>query len=112
MQPEDTPLRQLYPPIEPYASGMLDVGDGHQVYWERSGNPDGKPAVFLHGGPGGGSAPEPRRLFDPARYSVTLFDQRGCGRSVPHASLEANTTWHLVEDIERLRVMAGVEWTH
>jgi proline iminopeptidase len=109
MQPEDTPLRQLYPPIEPYASGMLDVGDGHQVYWERSGNPDGKPAVFLHGGPGGGSAPEHRRLFDPARYSVTLFDQRGCGRSVPHASLEANTTWHLVEDIERLRVMAGVE---
>jgi proline iminopeptidase len=109
MPVEDTPLRQLYPPIEPYASGMLDVGDGHQVYWERSGNPDGKPAVFLHGGPGGGSAPEHRRLFDPARYSVTLFDQRGCGRSAPHASLEANTTWHLVEDIERLRVMAGVE---
>jgi proline iminopeptidase len=109
MQVEDTPLRQLYPPIEPYASGMLDVGDGHRVYWERSGNPGGKPAVFLHGGPGGGSAPEHRRLFDPARYSVTLFDQRGCGRSVPHAGLEANTTWHLVEDIERLRVMAGVK---
>jgi proline iminopeptidase len=100
-------LRQLYPPIEPYASGLLDVGDGHRVYWERAGTPGGIPAVFLHGGPGGGSAPAHRRLFDPARYDVLLFDQRGCGRSQPHAGLEANTTWHLVADIERLRTMCG-----
>lgn len=99
--------RTLYPPIEPFASGMLDVGDGHHVFWERCGTPGGVPAVFLHGGPGGGFAPAHRRLFDPARYDVLLFDQRGCGRSTPHASLEANTTWHLVADIERLRVAAG-----
>ncbi|GGD13770.1 prolyl aminopeptidase [Aureimonas glaciei] len=102
-------LRQLYPEIEPYESGMLDVGDGHSLYWERVGTPGAKPAVFLHGGPGGGCSPSHRRLFDPARYDVLLFDQRGCGRSTPHASLEANTTWHLVADIERLREMAGVE---
>lgn len=101
-------LRQLYPEIEPYESGMLDVGDGHSLYWERVGTPGGKPAVFLHGGPGGGCSPSHRRLFDPARYDVLLFDQRGCGRSTPHASLEANTTWHLVADIERLREMAGL----
>lgn len=102
-------LRTLYPEIEPYASGHLEVGDGHKVYWERSGTPGAKPAVFLHGGPGGGFSPAHRRLFDPALYDVLLFDQRGCGKSTPHASLEANTTWHLVADIERLRVMAGVE---
>lgn len=102
-------LRTLYPPIEPYASGMLDVGDGHSVYWERCGTPGGTPAVFLHGGPGGGCSPRHRRLFDPAKYDVLLFDQRGCGRSTPHANLDANTTWHLVDDIERLRVMAGIE---
>lgn len=102
-------LRGLYPPIEPFASGMLDVGDGHQIYWEQCGNPHGKPAVFLHGGPGGGCTPDQRRLFDPKRYCVTLFDQRGCGRSVPHAHLEANTTWHLVADIERLREHFGIE---
>jgi proline iminopeptidase len=102
-------LRQLYPEIEPYESGMLDVGDGHSLYWERVGTPGAKSAVFLHGGPGGGCSPSHRRLFDPARYDVLLFDQRGCGRSTPHASLEANTTWHLVADIERLREMAGVE---
>ena len=101
--------RTLYPPIEPYASGMLDVGDGHRLYWERCGTPGAKPAIFLHGGPGGGSSPAHRGQFDPARYDVLLFDQRGCGRSTPFASLEANTTWHLVEDIERLRAMAGVE---
>jgi proline iminopeptidase len=100
-------LRQPYPPIEPFESGLLDVGDGHQVYWERCGTRGGIPAVFLHGGPGGGCGPAHRRLFDPARYDVLLFDQRGCGRSRPHAELEANTTWHLVADIERLRAMCG-----
>ena len=102
-------LRGLYPPVEPYDSGMLDVGDGHSVYWEMCGNPQGKPAVFLHGGPGGGFNANHRRLFDPARYRVLLFDQRGCGKSRPHAELEANTTWHLVADIERLRALMGVE---
>jgi proline iminopeptidase len=102
-------LRGLYPPVEPFASGMLDVGDGHEIYWEMAGNPDGKPAVFLHGGPGGGISPKHRGLFDPERYRVLLFDQRGCGRSTPHAELKANTTWHLVADIERLREIMGVE---
>lgn len=102
-------LRTLYPPIEPYESGMLDVGDGHSIYYERCGTPGAKPAVFLHGGPGAGIMPAYRRLFDPDAYDVLLFDQRGCGRSTPHAELEANTTWHLVADIERLRNMTGVE---
>ena len=106
---DDRALRNLYPPIEPYAQGHLDVGDGHHIYYERVGTPGATPAVFLHGGPGGGSSPSHRRLFDPARYDVLLFDQRGCGRSTPHASLEANTTWHLVADIERLRKLVGVE---
>ena len=101
--------RALYPAIEPYRQGMLDVGDGHAVYWEICGNPEGKPAVFLHGGPGGGCSPEHRRLFDPDRYRVLLFDQRGCGRSWPLAALDANTTWDLVADIERLRAVMGVE---
>ncbi len=104
-----TELRTFYPPIEPYKTGMLDVGDGHVLYYERSGTPGAKPAVFLHGGPGGGISARHRQLFDPARYDVLLFDQRGCGRSTPHAGLDANTTWHLVADIERLREMAGVE---
>jgi proline iminopeptidase len=102
-------LRTHYPAIEPYRSGRIDVGDGHELYWEQCGNPAGIPAIFLHGGPGAGCSPAHRRLFDPERYNVLLFDQRGCGRSTPHASLEANTTWHLVEDIERLRELAGVE---
>jgi proline iminopeptidase len=102
-------LRTLYPEIEPFETGMLDVGDGHVVYWERCGTRGGKPAVFLHGGPGGGISPVHRRLFDPALYDVILFDQRGCGKSTPHASLEANTTWRLVADIERLREMAGFD---
>jgi proline iminopeptidase len=102
-------MRTLYPEIEPYSSGHLDTGDGHQVYWEMCGNPEGKSAVFLHGGPGSGCSPKHRRLFDPARYRVLLFDQRGCGRSKPHASLDNNTTWHLVADIERLRNLMGVE---
>ncbi|MDM0016039.1 prolyl aminopeptidase [Variovorax saccharolyticus] len=104
-----TERRTLYPPIEAYESGHLDVGDGHAIYYERVGTPGAKPAVFLHGGPGGGISPEHRRLFDPSRYDLLLFDQRGCGRSTPHAGLEANTTWHLVADIERLRGLAGAD---
>ena len=109
-----TELRTLYPPIEPTESGLLDVGDGQRVYWEVCGNPAGKPVVFLHGGPGGGCSADHRRYFDPERYRIVLFDQRGCGRSLPHASapdadLSANTTWHLVADIERLRTHLGVE---
>jgi proline iminopeptidase len=104
-----TELRTLYPAIEAYETGMMEVGDAHQIYYERSGAKGGKPAIFLHGGPGGGISPSHRRLFDPQVYDVMLFDQRGCGRSVPYASLEANTTWHLVADIERLRELAGVE---
>lgn len=104
-----TELRTLYPPIEPYETGVLDVGDGHRIHYERVGKPGGKPAVFLHGGPGGGISPSHRRLFDPAVYDVLLFDQRGCGKSTPHAGLEANTTWHIVADIERLRALAGAE---
>lgn len=104
----------LYPPIEPYASGLLDVGDGHQIYWEECGNPTGKPAVFVHGGPGGGSTPFARQFFDPQRYRIVLFDQRMCGRSLPHASdpsadLSTNTTWHLVADMERLRESRDID---
>lgn len=102
-------LRGFYPEIEPFETGFLDVGDGHTIYWERVGTKGAKPAVFLHGGPGGGTSPLQRRLFDPALYDVLLFDQRGCGKSTPHAGLDANTTWHLVADIERLRTMMGVE---
>lgn len=102
-------MKTLYPPIEPYASGMLDVGDGHSVYFERAGRRGGKPAVFLHGGPGGGCSVKHRQLFNPGVYDVMLFDQRGCGRSKPYANLDANTTWHLVADIERLRAVMGVE---
>ena len=101
--------RGLFPPIEPHRRGHLGVGDGHEIYWEECGNPAGKPVVFLHGGPGAGCDTRARRFFDPARYRIFLFDQRGCGRSRPHASLEHNTTWSLVADIERLRESAGVE---
>ena len=93
----------LYPTIEPYDQRMLDVGDGHKIYVEQCGNPDGLPVVVLHGGPGGGCSPAMRRYFDPNHYRIVLFDQRGCGRSRPHASIDANTTWHLVDDIERIR---------
>ena len=103
------PAKRLYPPLEPFASDTLRVSGGHELYFEQSGNPRGKPVVFLHGGPGGGSEPKMRRFFDPQRYRIVLFDQRGCGRSLPHASLVENTTWHLVEDIERLRVHLGIE---
>ncbi|MFO7276342.1 MAG: prolyl aminopeptidase [Pseudomonadota bacterium] len=102
-------LRGLYPPIEPYRTGYLRVSDLHEIYFEECGNPHGKPAVFLHGGPGGGTEPGMRRFFDPRRYRIVLFDQRGCGRSRPHASLVDNTTWHLVEDIEKLREHLGIE---
>ncbi|MET0313679.1 MAG: prolyl aminopeptidase [Hansschlegelia sp.] len=105
----DGARRGLYPPIEPYDHGLLDVGDGHRVYWEICGNPKGTPVVFLHGGPGGGCSPAHRRLFDPRRHHILLFDQRGCGRSTPHACLDANTTWDLVADIERLRTLIGAE---
>jgi proline iminopeptidase len=98
----------LYPAIEPNRTGRLKVSDLHEIYWEESGNPDGRPVVFLHGGPGGGSDAKQRRFFDPAAYRIVLFDQRGCGRSTPHACLEENTTWDLVADIERLREHLGI----
>ena len=101
----------LYPPVEPFDQRMLDVGDGHRIYVEQCGNPQGKPAVVLHGGPGGGCSPTMRRYFDPEVYRIVLFDQRGCGRSRPHASVEANTTWHLVADIEAIRATLGIaDW--
>ncbi|MCS5732207.1 prolyl aminopeptidase [Herbiconiux daphne] len=107
-------MRTFYPEIEPYEQGMLDVGDGQTIYWEESGNAAGKPVVFLHGGPGGGTNPTHRRLFDPAKYRIVLFDQRGCGKSLPHASepgadLSSNTTWNLVADMERLREARGID---
>ncbi len=105
---EPSPARELYPAIEPYETGMLPVGDGHTLYYEVSGNPKGKPVVFLHGGPGGGTQPLQRRFFDPARYRIVLFDQRGAGQSTPSGSLEANTTGHLVQDIETLRRHLGI----
>jgi proline iminopeptidase len=104
----------MHPPIEPYDHGMLDVGDENLVYWETCGNPDGKPAVVVHGGPGAGCSTGARRSFHPARYRAVLFDQRGCGRSRPHASdpatdLSVNTTHHLIADMERLREHLGIE---
>jgi proline iminopeptidase len=106
----DTPLRRtLYPELEPFHAGKLRVSSSHELYYEESGNPDGKPVVFLHGGPGGGTEPKHRRYFDPARYRIVLFDQRGCGRSSPFASLVDNTTWHLVGDMERLREHLDVD---
>jgi proline iminopeptidase len=101
--------RGLYPPIEPFRTGFLRVSDVHELYFEESGNPDGKPAVFLHGGPGGGTDAKMRTFFDPQVYRIVLFDQRGCGKSRPHANLVDNTTWHLVEDIERLREHLGIK---
>jgi len=99
----------LYPPIDPFDQRVVDMGDGHRVYVEQCGNPKGVPVIVLHGGPGGGCSPAMRRYFDPDHYRIVLFDQRGCGRSRPHASIEANTTWHLVNDIERLRTLFSVE---
>lgn len=99
----------LYPPIAPYASGMLDTGGIHRIYWETSGNPEGIPVVFVHGGPGSGTSPNQRRFFDPARYRIVLFDQRGSGRSTPHGELVENTTPHLIADMEALRCELGIE---
>ncbi|RYZ36623.1 MAG: prolyl aminopeptidase [Myxococcaceae bacterium] len=107
--PAPTPLRTLYPPIEPYRTGRLGVPGDHSLYFEECGNPNGKPVVFVHGGPGGGTDAKQRRFFDPSVYRIILFDQRGCGRSTPHASLVMNTTWDLVADMERLREHLGIE---
>jgi proline iminopeptidase len=101
--------RELFPPIEPYATGILDVGDPHRLYWESSGKPDGIPVLFLHGGPGAGASPEHRRLFNPERYRIVVFDQRGAGRSTPLGELRDNTTAHLLGDIERLRVHLAID---
>jgi len=111
-------MRELYPSLEPYDTGTLQVSDLHTIYYEQSGNPQGKPVVFLHGGPGGGSLPIFRQYFDPAKWRIVIFDQRGCGRSTPHAELRENTTWDLVSDIETLRshlkisqwVVSGGSW--
>ena len=102
-------MNSLFPPIEPYNHGWLSVGDGHEIYYEESGNPSGKPCLFVHGGPGGGASPAARQFFDPDKYRIVLFDQRGCGRSKPHASIEANTTWHLIDDIELIRETLGID---
>ncbi|MEO0864934.1 MAG: prolyl aminopeptidase, partial [Pseudomonadota bacterium] len=102
-------VQYLYPPTDPYDQRMLDVGQGHKVYVEQCGSPDGMPVVILHGGPGGGCSPAMRRYFDPERYRVILFDQRGCGRSRPHASVMNNTTWHLVDDIEFIRKTLDID---
>jgi proline iminopeptidase len=107
-------VTETYPSIEQYEQGWLDVGDGHRIHWETSGDHHGKPAVVVHGGPGSGCTPWHRRLFDPARYRIVLFDQRGCGRSTPHASeagtdLSTNTTQHLVADMDRLRAHLGID---
>ncbi|PIO48953.1 MAG: prolyl aminopeptidase [[Chlorobium] sp. 445] len=105
-------LRDLYPPIVPYRTGFLQVSEMHRIYYEEVGNPKGKPVVFLHGGPGGGIEPQHRQYFNPKKWRVVLFDQRGCGKSTPFAELRENTTWDLVADIERLREQLGIEkWT-
>src|SRR6185503_7290694 len=104
-----TNLKTLYPEIEPFNTGRLKVSDTHEIYYEEVGNPNGKPVVFLHGGPGGGLDADYRRYFDPTLWRVVLFDQRGCGQSTPHAELRDNTTWTLVSDIERLRETLGIE---
>ena len=101
--------RKLYPPTEPFDQTLMETGDGHRLYVEQVGNPDGDPVVVLHGGPGGGVSPGMRRFFDPGHYRVILFDQRGCGRSTPHACVENNTTWHLVSDIEMIRKSLKIE---
>jgi len=100
---------RLYPPLEPFHSGRLKVSPLHEIYYEVSGNPNGKPVIVLHGGPGGGSSPSMRRYFDPEKYRIVMFDQRGCGRSTPHAELRENTTWDLVGDIETIRTHLEID---
>ena len=107
--PHETERRTLYPAIEPHRTGRLRVSDLHELYFEESGNPSGKPVVFVHGGPGGGTDGKMRRFFDPAAYRIVLFDQRGCGKSTPHAELRENGTWELVSDMERLRTHLGID---
>jgi proline iminopeptidase len=102
-------VEYLYPPIDPFDQRVIDMGDGHRVYVEQCGNPDGIPVIVFHGGPGGGCSPAMRRYFDPRVFRVVLFDQRGCGRSRPHASVTANTTWHLVQDVEAIRTTLGID---
>ena len=104
-----TELRDLYPPIEPFEDGLLSVGDGHEVYWEQCGRPDGKPVLFLHGGPGAGCDEKNRRYFDPDAYRVVLLDQRGAGRSRLFGNVKANTTPHLISDIEKIRDHLGID---
>lgn len=103
------PLSWLYPPVEPHQSGFLSVGSGHEVYYEVSGNPAGKPVIFVHGGPGGGTEPKHRQYFNPNHYRIILFDQRGCGKSRPWASLDDNTTWHLIADMEKIRELLQID---
>jgi len=105
----ETPRRELYPEIEPFASGWMSTDGPHEIYYEESGNPQGLPVLVLHGGPGGSVNPGMRRYFDPAKYRIVMFDQRGCGQSRPNASLEDNTTWTLIADIERLRERCGID---
>jgi proline iminopeptidase len=109
MTGESPQRRTLYPEIQPYRTDILHVSDLHEIYFEESGNPQGKPVVFVHGGPGGGTEPKLRRFFDPSAYRIVLFDQRGCGKSRPHACLTDNTTWHLVDDMERIREHVGLQ---
>ncbi|MET0917038.1 MAG: alpha/beta fold hydrolase, partial [Burkholderiales bacterium] len=99
----------LFPLIEPFATGMLDVGAGYSIYWEQSGNLEGIPVLFCHGGPGSSCTPAHRRFFDPERYRAILFDQRGCGRSLPLGETRFNTTWNLIADMEKLRAQVGVD---
>jgi proline iminopeptidase len=109
MTVDDLQRRSLYPEIEPYRTGTLPVSDLHEIYFEEAGTPHGKPVVFLHGGPGGCTEPKQRRFFDPSAYRIVLFDQRGCGKSTPHACLTDNTTWDLVADMERIREHLGIQ---
>ena len=102
-------MRELYPAIQPYETGTIQVDDRHTLYWEKCGNPDGKPVVMLHGGPGGGCTEKMRQFHDPAKYNIILFDQRGSGRSTPHADLVNNTTWDLVSDIEKIRELFNID---
>jgi proline iminopeptidase len=102
-------VEYLYPPIDPFDQRVIDMGDGHRVYVEQCGHPNGQPVIVFHGGPGGGCSPAMRRYFDPRHYRIVLFDQRGCGRSRPHASVTANTTWHLVQDVEAIRTALGID---